>query len=58
MLRHSVPGKVGKNHYRVALRETAECHAAFQLLETASFKGAPEAVELTHRISSWAGLTR
>ena len=55
----AVPGKVGRNHYRVALRESAECHACFQLLEIAGLKGAPEAIELTHRIRSMlAGLTR
>ena len=55
----AVPGKVGKNHYRHALRSTAECNAAARLLEIARVRQAPEGRRLTERLRAMlAGLAR
>lgn len=55
----AVRGKVGTNHYRIALRSTAECNAAVRLLEIAGVRSAPEGRRLTERLRSMiAGLAR
>ena len=50
-----IPGKVRLNHFRIAKRSTAECHAAIQLLEIAGLKGSQEGVELAHRLNALLG---
>jgi len=55
----AVPGKVGTNHYRHALRSTAECNGATRLLEIARVRGAVDGRRLTERLRAMlAGLAR
>ena len=50
-----IPGKVRLNHFRIAKRSTAECHAAIQLLEIAGLQGSQDGVALTHRLGRLLG---
>ena len=54
-----LPGKVRLNHFRIAKRSVAQCHAAIALLEIAGLRRTREGIKLTHRLSCLlAGLLR